>query len=232
MEPQDDDPEKRIRDLERPLADTARASEVGGTQPPAYSYPPGPPVPPPPPAYGYGGPYSGPPKPSGNRMWWIVGTIIVIGTLALAGGIAAFAAHRLSGVRSIISSSMPSTSQVTSSQKTGPRSPTPSASATRTPSTGPSTLPLPPQGGELSVSGINENKTIACNDSVVTVSGISNAIIFTGHCVSLTVSGMNNSVTVDAVDSIDASGLNNRVTFHSGSPQVSKSGEGNVVQQG
>jgi hypothetical protein len=114
MQPQDDDPEKRIRDLERPLADTARASEMGGTQPPGYSYPPGPPVPPAPPVYGYGGPYPGPPKPSGNRMWWIVGTIIVIGTLALAGGIAAFAAHRLSGVRSIISSSMPSTSQVTS----------------------------------------------------------------------------------------------------------------------
>jgi hypothetical protein len=92
-------------------------------------------------------------------------------------------------------------------------------------------LPLPPQGGELSVSGINENKTIACNDSVVTVSGISNTLVFTGHCVSLTVSGMNNSVTVDAADTIDASGLNNRVTFHSGSPQITKSGDGNVVQQ-
>ena len=243
MEPQDDDPEKRIRDLERPLADTARASEMGGTQPPDYSspprsyppgsYPPGPPVPPPPPAYGYGGPFLGtPPKPSGNRMWWIVGTVIVIGVLALAGGIAAYAANRLSGVRSIISSSMPSTSQVTSSQKTNPRSPTPSASATRTPSAGPSTLPLPPPGGELSVSGVNENKTVACNDTEVTVSGISNTIVIAGHCASLTVSGMNNSVTVDAVDTIEASGLNNRVTFHSGSPQITKSGSGNVVQQG
>ena len=53
-----------------------------------------------------------------------------------------------------------------------------------------------------------------------------------GHCASLTVSGMKNSVTVDSADTIDTSGLNNQVTFHSGSPQVSKSGEDNVVQQG
>ena len=48
----------------------------------------------------------GPPpkRPSGNRMWWILGTVIVIGMLALAGGIAAFAAHQFSGVRSIIES--------------------------------------------------------------------------------------------------------------------------------
>ncbi|HME50571.1 DUF3060 domain-containing protein, partial [Mycobacterium sp.] len=40
------------------------------------------------------------------------------------------------------------------------------------------------------------------------------------------------SVTVDAADSIEASGFNNQVTFHSGSPSVDKSGESNVVQQG
>jgi hypothetical protein len=67
---------------------------------------------------------------------------------------------------------------------------------------------------------------------VVTVSGISNTIVITGHCASLTVSGMKNSVTVDAADTIDASGLNNQVTFHSGAPKISKSGVDNVVAQG
>jgi len=57
-------------------------------------------------------------------------------------------------------------------------------------------------------------------------------IVITGHCASLTVSGMTNSVTVDAVDTIEASGLNNQVTFHSGSPQITNSGDGNVVHQG
>jgi hypothetical protein len=233
MEPQDD-PEKRIRDLERPLADNARASELGGAPYGGQAYPPPPGAvpPPPPPMYGYGGPYAGPaPKPpSGNRMWWILGTIIVIGVLALAGGIAAFAAHQLSGVRSIINSSGVTTTPVTTSPRTTTRTPRSSTSAT--PSSGPSTLPLPPQGAPLDVSGINENQTIACNDNVVTVSGISNTIVITGHCASLTVSGMKNSVTVDAADTIDASGMSNQVTFHSGAPKISKSGVDNVVAQG
>ena len=32
--------------------------------------------------------------------------------------------------------------------------------------------------------------------------------------------------------SIEAAGFNNQVTYHSGSPKISKSGESNVVQQG
>jgi hypothetical protein len=56
--------------------------------------------------------------------------------------------------------------------------------------------------------------------------------VITGHCTSLTVNGMKNTVTVDASDSIDASGMNNRVTYHSGSPKVSNSGVDNVVAQG
>lgn len=243
-----DDPEKRIRDLERPLAETARASELGGPTPGGPAYPPPPPgpvppppppgsVPPPPPMYGYGAPYGGPaPKSSGNRMWWIVGTIIVIAVLALAGGIAAFAAHQISGVRSIINSEIsttPSTSsRVTTAPRTTTRSPRSSTSAPQTTSSTPSTLPVPPQGAPLDVSGIDENKTITCNDNVVTVSGINNTIVITGHCASLTVSGMQNSVTVDSSDSIDASGMSNRVTFHSGAPKISKSGVDNVVAQG
>ena len=76
MESQDD-PEDRIRELERPLADAARASEMGDAPQGGHGYPPPPPgavPPPPPPMYGYGGPYAGPaPKPpSGNAMWWIL----------------------------------------------------------------------------------------------------------------------------------------------------------------
>jgi hypothetical protein len=92
--------------------------------------------------------------------------------------------------------------------------------------------PLPPQGAELTVTGLNENQALTCNNNVVTVSGVSNTVVITGHCASVTVSGLNNVITVDATDTIDASGLNNQVTYHSGSPQVSKSGDGNVVQRG
>jgi hypothetical protein len=221
----DEDPEERIRELERPLADAARASEVGSAQPGGQAYPPGPAAPPPPSPWTYGGPFPGPPpqRPSGNRMWWILGTVIVIGMLALAGGIAAFAAHQLSGVRSIISSPPTITDTFGPPSGTGP-----STTRTRTPGTSPAPAP----GDKVSVSGVGENRKIACNDNIVIVHGVSNTVVITGHCTSLAVSGMQNQVTVDAVDTIEAAGLNNKVTYHSGSPKVSNSGGSNVVQQG
>jgi hypothetical protein len=243
----EDDPERRIRELEQPLADTARASELGGAQPPGgYTYTAGPsgtsdpygsawvgaPPTPPPPPLSYGGPFPGtsPRPPSGTRVWWILAAVLVIGVLVLVGGIAFFVAHRLSRVGSITVSPPPSISQGNTLPRKTPSSPAPSSTATQTPSaTGQST---PPPGGNLSVAGINENQTIACNDSIVSVSGVSNTVVITGHCVSLTVSGVQNSITVDAVDTIEASGFNNQVTYHSGSPKISKSGESNVVQQG
>jgi hypothetical protein len=243
----EDDPERRIRELEQSLADTARASELGGTQPPGgYTYPSGPsgppgsysppwaaggPIPPPPPPLSYGGPFPGTsPRPqSGNRVWWILAAVLVIGVLVLVGGIAAFAAHRFSRAGSVILSPPPSISRGNTLPRQTPSSPAPPSTWTQTPSAGPST---PPPGGNLSVSGINEKQTIACNDSIVSVSGVSNTVVITGHCTSLTVSGVQNSITVEAVDAIGASGFNNQVTYHSGSPKISKSGESNVVQQG
>jgi hypothetical protein len=262
MKPEDD-PEARIRQLEQPLADTARASELGGSQPPsdsgyqAYPPPPSGPVPPPPPppppttpqeyggdyGAGYGAGYGGglqPPFPgatprssSGNRVFWILAAVFVVGILVVVGGIAAYAANRVS--RSFVTTLSPteSTSPINSSPpRSTPRSPGPSSTKTRTPSAGPSSSPAPPSGGTIIVSGINENKSVTCNNSQVSVSGVSNKVVITGHCASLTVAGMQNTITVDAADTIDASGLNNQVTYHSGSPKISKSGDGNVVEQG
>lgn len=223
-----DDPEERIRELERPLADAARASESGQAQSPGgYPYSSGSPGPigAPPSPWTFSGP---PPRSSsGNRVWWIVGTFIVIGFLALAGGIATFAAHQLSGVRSIISSP-PTISGTFGPPSSG--SPRPSTPRTRTAT--PSASPTPPPGGKLGVSGINENRTIACDDNIVSVSGVSNTVVISGHCASLTVSGVQNAITVDAVDSIDASGFDNKITYHSGNPKISNAGGSNVVQQG
>ncbi len=227
-----EDPEDRIRELERPLADAARASEQGGSQPAGQNYPPGPAgAPPPPPGlWNYGGPIPGPPqqRPSSNRVWWILGTVVVIGVLALAGGIAAFAAHQISGVKSIIAS--PPTISTTFSPPSNSTNPVPSTPRRKSPS--PSTSPAAPPGTELSVGGINENRTIACNDNIVNVSGVSNTVTITGHCTSLSVSGVQNSITVEAVDSIEASGFNNKVTYRFGAPKISNSGGSNVVQQG
>lgn len=82
------------------------------------------------------------------------------------------------------------------------------------------------------MAGINENRTIACDENIVSVSGVSNTVTITGHCTSLSVSGVHNSITVEAVDTIEASGFDNKVTYHSGAPKISNSGGSNVVQQG
>jgi hypothetical protein len=233
----EDDPERRIRELEQPLSDAASASELGsefGKAQPAggytYQSPPwaGAPVPPPPPPGSYGAPYTSSQRPpSGNRAWWILGTLVVVGVLALVGGIAVYVGNQFSRSGSVVLSNPPSSSRITTAPRIFP--------STRT---SPSLIPTPPPssaappGGNLTVAGINENQTIACNDNTVDVSGVSNTVVITGHCTSLTVSGVQNAVTIDAVDTIDASGFNNKITYHTGSPKVSKSGEGNVVQQG
>ncbi len=56
--------------------------------------------------------------------------------------------------------------------------------------------------------------------------------MITGQCLSVTVSGVENTVTVDAAAKINASGFNNRVTYLSGTPEINNSGGDNVVEQG
>src|SRR5271156_176803 len=94
----EDDPEARIRELEQPLAEAARASEAGGNPPPskwapppstAVPPPPGPPMPPPP-SLPYGSLF---PSPSpaqysrSNRTVWIIAGVFVIGMITLPAAI-------------------------------------------------------------------------------------------------------------------------------------------------
>ncbi|MCV7331338.1 DUF3060 domain-containing protein [Mycobacterium cookii] len=234
----DDDPEARIRELEQPLADTARASEAVGNQPPSkWAAPSGPVAPPPPPPYSGGGPALAPPPPplpytgsmfgqapqpsSNNRVWWIVAAVFVIGMIALPVAILFFTAHQVS--HSGLTTLFPTPSFV-------PDRPSPSIAVTPTaPAAAPS---VPPSGETLSISGINENRTIACNQNTVSISGVGNTVVITGHCTSLSVSGVQNKITVEAVDSIEASGFSNQITYRKGSPHIEQSGEGNVVHQG
>src|SRR5271170_948621 len=218
----EDDPEARIRELEQPLAEAARASESGATPPPSKWTPPPPPLP-------YGGLFPSPSQAAysrRSRMWWIIAGVFVIGVIALPAAIFLFTAHQVSrsGVTLL---PIPSISS---------EAPTPSGAMTQTRAAAPSTsltaAPTAPKGGNLSVAGINENRTIVCNDSSVNVSGVSNTVVITGHCATLSVSGVKNKVTVQAADSIEASGFNNEITYLAGSPQIDQSGQGNAIQKG
>ena len=74
----------------------------------------------------------------------------------------------------------------------------------------PGSRPPSRPGGQLSVAGVGENKTIDCNDNSVSISGVSNTVTITGHCTNVTVSGMQNKVTLDSVRPDQRVGLRQR----------------------
>ncbi len=79
------------------------------------------------------------------------------------------------------------------------------------------------------------NNTItdhACNNGKLTLSSYGIAFYATGHCASLTITSYDNKVTLDSADSINVSGYNNTVTYHSGAPKITNSGYSNTIQQG
>jgi DUF3060 family protein len=231
----EDDPEARIRDLERPLADVARTSELGTdyyNSDGAYMPPPLPPSP-------YGAPYPPAPYPgappykakSGLGAGWWVFVAMVVAMLIIGVAFAIYSA----GVFSLGSETRPPVDAPSVSGGGGQFDKAPGATSVpgggpvvETPSAEPV---IPPPGEQVSVSGADKIETIACNENIVSVSGVNNTVTITGHCASLTVSGVDNQVTVDSTASISASGFDNVVTFHTGSPTISASGS-NVVQQG
>lgn len=234
----DDDAERRIRELERPLADAAEISELGtGTAPGAYPPPPGYYPPPPPPGASFpGSSYPGlNPKPSRRlRVGWIAFAVIILALML--GGVAIVAHQFTSTTRTLTNPSTkpsvsggggsfttrPTTRSSAPSNETSPESPAPPVD----------TESVPPADGNISVAGMGQKRTFTCNDSAVSISGVSNTVVLQGHCARVDVSGVENIVTVDSADAIVASGMHNRVTFHSGSPDVSQSGFSNSIDQG
>ena len=93
-------------------------------------------------------------------------------------------------------------------------------------------VPDPPAGTAFSVAGVGNKRTLTCNAGIASVSGVDNTVVLTGRCTRVVVSGVNNTVTIDEADAIDVSGMNNNVVFHSGSPELNKSGFDNTLQQG
>ncbi len=227
-----DDPEARIRALEQPLADNARASEVGSnayTGGGAYQAPPVPPVPPMPPPVagpnyggqytppGYGAPWGPPPRKSSAGIPWVVLGIGAVCSWRLPRASGSYIVNRAtSSFPDIPGVSIPSFPSMPSmpSMPGMPDQPT-----------------TAPPGGQLSVAGMGENKTLECNDNHVSISGVSNTVTITGHCTNVTISGMQNKVTLETSDQINASGFDNVVTYHSGSPDINNAGN-NTVQQG
>jgi hypothetical protein len=98
-------------------------------------------------------------------------------------------------------------------------------------STPPSTM-TPNPGDPAIVNGANETRSIVCNMNDVTVNGTDNQVEITGHCGSVSVTGMKNRVSLDVADSITANGMDNVVTFRAGAPVINTGGMSNVVKPG
>jgi hypothetical protein len=241
----DDDPEARIRDLERSLGEQSseltHSSFEAGT---GYaSVPPPPHAAPPPPQSPYGAPYgspSGAPFPpvpmtsmDGAGRGWIVYGVVAAVLLAVIGGTVILVANVFSNVDSMIDT-LGGRPTAANGGGGGPFDAPPSRSGNNrpaAPSIAPS-APVEPAGGEISVAGVGDNRTIACNDTIVDISGVSNTVVLTGECRSVNVSGVENTVTVNSARAITASGFDNRVTYLSGTPDVQNSGDSNVVEEG
>ena len=227
MDPQDD-PEARIRDLERPLSDRAQTSELG-TQP--YIVAGAHPQPP------YETPYPQAPQPYSSRpsrSGLVVLAVVVLTLLIVGAGVAIYFAN--TGLRDgAVTAGRPTIAggggALDQTPEARPSQDLPIVILPGGPSGSGDAVAQAPPGGQFSVSGIEGNKRVACNDSLISVSGVSNTVTITGHCVSVTVSGVKNEVIVESADRIGASGFENRVTFQSGDPQIDNFGD-NVVERG
>lgn len=267
----EDDPEARIRALEQPLSDQARASELGGGRAgsdTAYLPPPTSPYAPPDYSaqpygtqqYGaqpfgtqpydaqqYGAqpygtaqwgaqPYGAPPQRVSGGIPWVVFGVIAVAFIAVAAGmiivmrmadVTSPQDSTVSGGGGSVDISIPSAPSVPSIEiPSAPAIPAPPGM----PNADPNVITGAP-GQTVTVSGIDENKTVACNDAAVSISGIRNTVTITGHCADVSVSGIENKITVDAADKIGASGFDNVITYISGDPQVDAVGS-NTVQRG
>ncbi|KLO27896.1 hypothetical protein ABW16_15130 [Mycolicibacter heraklionensis] len=199
----DDDPEARIRELERPLSDFAGPVELT--------------------APSVGADWQGPPR-SGTGRGIAIAVSVVAAVVVMSAAVAVFLVSRGSTSTAPGRATMPSGGAAASSSEPAPV-PAPPVAASPA-------IPVPDSSVTITIAGAGENKTLACAGRYVSVSGVRNTVELTGQCAGLTVSGIGNVITVDATPKVTASGLNNRVTYRSGNPVISTSGFDNVVERG
>lgn len=97
---------------------------------------------------------------------------------------------------------------------------------------GSASAPSRPTERIVSVAGVGNERTITCDDTTVNISGVDNTVVLTGQCARVVVSGVKNVVTLERTGFIDISGMNNRIVFLSGTPEINQSGIDNTVERG
>ncbi|MGZ4584104.1 MAG: DUF3060 domain-containing protein [Mycobacterium sp.] len=231
----DGDPEKRIRELERELADVTR----GAPSPPYTADVP-------------------PPRRKPRFHWYTVVMLVVMVLSVITGLVAIVRVMALSDAPKTVRGAGTTTVGPTAVPQGGELRVT-GNNESRTIACNDGTLTFTGFDSKyvvtghcagLTVGGFNNNVTVdsadtleatgygstitdhACTNATVKLSSYGIAFNATGHCTTLTISSYDNRVTVDSVDTITVSGYNNTVTYHSGAPKITDSGYDNNIQQG
>jgi hypothetical protein len=243
MDPQDEDPEARIRELERPFTEIARSSELGaGPSGGSHPTPPMPPMPPPgsygaPPPGAYGVPFP-PPRPGSfgvgfpgsprrtsggfRALWWLLG-LFAVGMVALFGGIASFVEHAFSSAGLSTVGSTPSTSAAPPSVPVSGGVVISIPSIPSAPVTG-----QPPVGGATSGTG-DQSTDVAAPGGTLSVSGSNANKTIACNNSTVDVSGFSNTVVITGhCASLTVSGDHNVVTVDA-SDNIDASGFNNRV---
>lgn len=202
-----DDPEKRIRELERRLADAkggprenAPAGDAAGPAPDAW-------VPPP--------PSVNPPNYEAlrrqmnrrRRLSSIWGVFLVPGILLVAILVAhPYRAEKHAPPATALPGAEP-TADLSGALTVGP-------------------------GGNLTEEPSSQTFTVVCDRAELTIAGNGNSAYVAGHCAHLIVRGSRNKVVADNADVIDTDGSANNVIYHGGAPQISVGGTDNIVKRG
>jgi hypothetical protein len=243
----DDDPEKRIRELERELADVKR-----GSQTPPGSAPRG----------GFGAPSYDtaftPPRRGPTLHWYTVLMLVVMALSILTGLVAIIRVMAVSDAPRSVRGGGASISGPTAVPQGGELRVT-GNNETRTIACNDGKLTFTGFDSKyvvsghcagLIVGGYNNDVTVdsadtlestgygntitdhACNNATVKLSSYGIAFNATGRCTSVAISSYDNKVTVDSVETVTVSGYNNNVTYHQGTPKVTDSGYANNIHQG
>ncbi|MBY0287355.1 MAG: DUF3060 domain-containing protein [Mycobacteriaceae bacterium] len=85
-------------------------------------------------------------------------------------------------------------------------------------------------GTPTSVSGVDETRTVVCQNGDVNISGVNNTVTLTGNCGTVSVSGVENKITVDSANAISASGFDNEIVYLSGDPQIDTTDSNKVTR--
>jgi hypothetical protein len=87
-------------------------------------------------------------------------------------------------------------------------------------------------GGNLTEEPSSGTFTVVCNQAEMVIGGNGNSAYVAGHCAHLIVNGSHNKVVTENSDVIDADGSGNEVIYRGGAPRIAVGGSGNIVRKG